>query len=130
MRSARSQSGISPSCCEVMRRASHICGRYGNTPERNRLTAVAIDAMLASMQTTGEDLIGATEAAEILGVSKDTLIRMITRGDLTASKLPGANGVYLLNGPQVREIAATRKGPVRSPGRPRRHQPDEGPARA
>ncbi len=92
------------------------------------MTAVAIDAMLASMQTTGEDLIGATEAAEILGVSKDTLIRMITRGDLTASKLPGANGVYLLNGPEIREIAATGKVPVRSPGRPRRYPHDEVPA--
>src|SRR5258708_32310293 len=84
--------------------------------------------MLASMQTTGEDLIGATEAAEILGVSKDTLIRMITRGDLAASKLPGANGVYLLNGPEIKEITATGKVPVRRPGRPRRHPRADVPA--
>lgn len=66
--------------------------------------------MLASMQTTGEDLIGATEAREILGVSKDTLIRMIARGELTARhKLPGPNGAYLLSRAEVTSLAADRE---------------------
>src|SRR5258708_14147078 len=109
MRSARSQSGTSPgSCGSFMRRASHICGVHSNTPRLNRLTVVAIHAMLAVMQTTGEDLIGATEAAEILQVSKDTLIRMITRGDLAARKLPGPNGAYLLARAAGRRLATTR----------------------
>ena len=56
-----------------------------------------------------ENLIGATEAAETLGVSKDTLIRMIARGELTAvHKLPGPNGAYLLGRTEVEGLAAER----------------------
>ncbi len=70
---------------------------------------VATYAMLTDMSTTGEALIGATEAAEILSVSKDTLIRMIARGDLAAvHKLPAQNGAYLLSRAEVMEFAASR----------------------
>ena len=70
---------------------------------------VATYAMLAVMQTTGEALIGATEAAEILQVSKDTLIRMIARGDLAAvHKLPAQNGAYLLDRAEVLRLRASR----------------------
>src|SRR5258708_13596294 len=110
MRSARSQSGTSPgSCGSFMRRASHICGRHRKTPEKNSLPIVATYAMLTDMSTTGEALIGATEAAEILSVSKDTLIRMIARGDLAAvHKLPAQNGAYLLRRAEGMEFAARR----------------------
>jgi len=74
------------------------------------LPFIAIYAMLASMQTTGEALIGATEARVILGVSKDTLIRMIARGELTAvHKLPAPNGAYLLDRAEVLKLAAERE---------------------
>lgn len=65
--------------------------------------------MLASMQIIGEALIGATEAAEVLGVSKDTLIRMAARGEIRpVHKLPGPNGAYLFERADVERLAAGR----------------------
>lgn len=65
--------------------------------------------MLASMQTTDKDLVGATEATEILGVGKDTLIRMIARGVITPrQKLPGPNGAWLFTRAEVQRVAAER----------------------
>lgn len=65
--------------------------------------------MLSTMQTTDEPLIGATEACEVLGVSKDTLIRMIARGEITpVHKLPGPTGAYLLNRAEVERLTAAK----------------------
>jgi len=57
------------------------------------------------MNDTDERPIGTREAMEILGVSKDTLIRMIARGDVTADKLPGSNGAYLFDRADVERLA-------------------------
>ena len=47
-------------------------------------------------------LMGTSEAREMLGVSKDTLIRMIARGVIrTVGKLPGPNGAYLFDRAEV-----------------------------
>lgn len=46
---------------------------------------------------TKERLIGTTETALILGVGKDTVIRLIEAGALRANKLPGPNGAYVLS---------------------------------
>ncbi|HEY5985125.1 MAG TPA: helix-turn-helix domain-containing protein [Streptosporangiaceae bacterium] len=53
---------------------------------------------------------GAAEAAETLGVSKDTLMRMIARGELRrVQKLPGPNGAWLLNRAEVEQMAEQAK---------------------
>ena len=73
----------------------------------NGLLVVANYAMLANMQNTGEGLMGAAEAARRLGVSKDTLIRMVARGDLEpVDKLPGINGAYLFWRSVIEQLAS------------------------
>ena len=55
-----------------------------------------------------DELIGTSEAMEILGVSRDTVIRMVTRGVLPyESKLPGSNGAWLFRRSIV-ELVATQ----------------------
>lgn len=59
---------------------------------------------------TREPLMGTTEATEELGVSKDTLIRMVARGEITpAHKLPGPNGAYLFRRADIGRLAAERQ---------------------
>lgn len=54
-------------------------------------------------------LIGSTEAAEILGVNKATLVRWVAKGRVTpVQQLPGANGAYLFSRPQIMGLAARR----------------------
>lgn len=73
------------------------------------LPFIANYAMLANMPTTDEAMIGATEAAGHLRVSKDTLIRMIARGELTpVHKLPGDNGAYLFSRADVERLAEAK----------------------
>lgn len=77
------------------------------------LPFIANYAMLANMPTNDEALIGATEAASDLGVSKDTLIRMIARGDITpVHKLPGDNGAYLFHRADVERLAEAKVAPT------------------
>jgi excisionase family DNA binding protein len=62
--------------------------------------------MLATMHPD-KPLIGAAEAAEILGVSKDTLIRMIARGEVPmVQKLDGVKGAYIFERAEVERVAA------------------------
>ena len=64
--------------------------------------------MLASM-TQSSTLVGATEATGMLGVSKDTLIRMIARGVIKAAhKLPGPNGAYLFERAEIERAARVK----------------------
>jgi excisionase family DNA binding protein len=53
--------------------------------------------------------IGTAEACEALGVSKDTLIRMAARGDITPlHKMPGVNGAYVFDRAEIEELAARK----------------------
>jgi len=65
--------------------------------------------MLARMPVTRETpaAMGTAEACELLGVSKDTLIRMAARGEITPlHKLPGPNGAFIWNAAEIRKLAA------------------------
>jgi excisionase family DNA binding protein len=44
-----------------------------------------------------ENVIGTTEAAEVLDVDPATVTRMVKDGRLTARKLPGATGAYVFD---------------------------------
>lgn len=44
-----------------------------------------------------QDLIGAAEAAEILGVSRDTLLRWATEPKIASTKLPGQTGARVFD---------------------------------
>jgi len=57
------------------------------------------------MQTT---LIGAQEAAALLGVDKSTLTRWAKAGKIKAVKAPGSNGPYLFRPAEVHRVAAER----------------------
>jgi excisionase family DNA binding protein len=61
--------------------------------------------MLANMQPD-KPLIGAAEAAEMLGVSKDTLVRMVARGDVPmVQKLDGQKGAYIFERAEIERLA-------------------------
>jgi excisionase family DNA binding protein len=61
--------------------------------------------MVANM-TEDSTLIGTAEATEMLGVSKDTLIRMVARGTLKAAhKMSGTSGAYLFERADVEQLA-------------------------
>lgn len=65
--------------------------------------------MLAVMEPSSKPLIGTPEAADILGVSSDTLIRMVARGDVPmVQKLDGARGAYVFERAEVERVAAER----------------------
>ena len=54
-----------------------------------------------------KDPIGTAEAMDVLGVSKDTLIRMIARGEIKkAHKMPGLRGPYILDRAEIEALAA------------------------
>lgn len=73
------------------------------------LPRVAKFAMLAGMPMPPGSAIGATEARKLLGVSKDTLIRMAARGEITPlHKMPGPNGAYVFARADVERLAAER----------------------
>lgn len=62
--------------------------------------------MLATMQPD-KPLIGAAEAAEMLGVSKDTLVRMVARGEVPmVQKLDGVKGAYIFERGEIERVAA------------------------
>ena len=52
------------------------------------------------------DIINATEAAEILGISVRAVQHRIMRGTLPAQKLPGRTGAYVLNRNDVEKAKA------------------------
>lgn len=57
-----------------------------------------------------QELIGGTQAATVLGISRQTLLRWIQIGKLTPTqKLPGPNGAYLFNPITVNELAQKRR---------------------
>jgi excisionase family DNA binding protein len=58
------------------------------------------------MQTTDDSPVGTAEACETLGVSKDTLIRMIARGEISAHKMPGLRGPYVIDRAELIRVAA------------------------
>ena len=66
--------------------------------------------MLASMTTDAIIPIGAAEACELLGVSRDTLIRMIARGTIKGHKLKGENGQWVCDRPEVEGLARDKAG--------------------
>lgn len=52
---------------------------------------------------------GTAEACEALGVSKDTLIRMAARGEVTPlHKMPGPNGAYVFSRTEIERLAADK----------------------
>jgi len=59
---------------------------------------------------SAEDVIGAREAEQLLGVSQSTLNRWIKRGLIRpARQLPGYRGAYLFDRADVERFASTRK---------------------
>jgi hypothetical protein len=65
--------------------------------------------MLAGMPQPPGTTIGTSEARALLGVSKDTLIRMAARGEITPlHKFPGPNGAYVFDRAEVEKVAAER----------------------
>lgn len=67
---------------------------------------ISISEMLSNMQPD-KPLIGAAEAATILGVSKDTLVRMVARGDVPmVQKLDGVKGAYVFDRADVERVKA------------------------
>jgi excisionase family DNA binding protein len=59
-----------------------------------------------------------TEAAEMLNVSKRTIINMIERGSLHAQKLdPAAKSVYRIPHSEIERILRERENPRSQPGR-------------
>ena len=68
---------------------------------------------LAIPQMTSQDL-STTEAAEMLEVSKRTIINMIQRGSIHAQKLdPSAKSVYRIPHTEIERILRERKNPQR-----------------
>ena len=59
--------------------------------------------------TQSQDLIGATEAAPILGEDARTVQRKAKAGEYPAAKLPGLRGAYIFNRADIERIAAERK---------------------
>jgi excisionase family DNA binding protein len=55
---------------------------------------------------TKTDLIGAVEAAEILGVSRDTVLRWAMEPKLPSVKLPGVTGSRVFDRADVERLAA------------------------
>ncbi|NIL76775.1 hypothetical protein RhoFasB10_02902 [Rhodococcus sp. B10] len=51
------------------------------------------------------DVIGAAEAARLLGVSKATVNRRAAAGQLTAHKMPGVTGAHLFDRDEIESLA-------------------------
>lgn len=52
------------------------------------------------------ELIGSAEACEILHIDRSTLTRWIRDGKITAHKLPGQTGAFILTRADVERLAA------------------------
>lgn len=79
---------------------------------RSVLPDIAKYAMLASMANS-TDIIGTTEAMQILGTSRDTLIRMIARGEVKYfAKLGGPNGAYLYERTEIERVKSELAAPA------------------
>jgi excisionase family DNA binding protein len=73
------------------------------------LLRVAKFARLTVMPDALGPAIGTAEAMQLLGVSKDTLIRMAARGEITPlHKMPGITGAYVFDRAEVEKVAAER----------------------
>lgn len=58
---------------------------------------------------SGEPLVGSSEAADILGVDKATLVRWVARGRVApVHKLPGGNGAFLFSRAVIIRLAQER----------------------
>jgi excisionase family DNA binding protein len=53
-----------------------------------------------------QDLIGAVEAAEMLGVSRDTLLRWAAEPKISSVKLPGVTGARVFDRADVEKLRA------------------------
>lgn len=59
------------------------------------------------MQTDSMTPMGTTEASERLGVSRDSLVRMIATGTIKkATKMPGVSGAWLFDRAEIEHLAA------------------------
>ena len=75
------------------------------------LLSIAKYAMVASMTTHAIIPMGAKEACDLLDVSRDTLIRMIARRVIKrAHKLDGDNGAWVLDRPEIEQLAREKAG--------------------
>lgn len=83
-----------------MRRASQV-------PADICLRTIANYAMLSAMTTEAIVPMGAAEAEEALGVSRDKLIRMAADGRIKkAVKLAGDNGQWVFDRDEIERMAA------------------------
>lgn len=63
------------------------------------------------MQTDSMTPMGSAEASERLGVSRDSLVRMIAAGTITkTTKMPGASGAWLFDRDEIEQLAAELAG--------------------
>lgn len=52
---------------------------------------------------------GAAEASERLGVSRDSLVRMAAKGEITkVTKMPGKSGAWLFDREEIEQLAIKR----------------------
>lgn len=59
------------------------------------------------MQINSIGPMGSAEASELLGVSRDSLVRMVAAGTIKkAMKMPGATGAWLFDRHEIEQLAA------------------------
>jgi excisionase family DNA binding protein len=64
--------------------------------------------MLAGMTTDAIIPMGGAEACEMLGISRDTLIRRIAAGKIKGHKLAGDNGAWIVDRAQIERLASEK----------------------
>lgn len=65
--------------------------------------------MLASMPNNAITPMGGAEACEMLGISRDTMVRLIARGVIKrAHKLAGEKGQWVLDRTEIEQLAAEK----------------------
>lgn len=62
------------------------------------------------MQTNSTPPMGSAEASERLGLSRDTLVRMVAAGTITkAKKMRGVSGAWLFDREEIEQLATDRE---------------------
>lgn len=91
----------------MQRLLQNICHPSTPTPTvQSALRSANTCAMLTHMN---DDLIGSTEATQILKVDKATISRWVASGHLhPAHKLPTKNGAYLFHRADIENLATER----------------------
>ena len=110
MRSARSHSRmLSASGCSLMLHSIAPCGDLRKISVQIYLPQTSIMWHGHIMQEQTINPMGAGEASEKLGVSRDALIRMSATGVIKkAIKMPGQSGAWLFDRDEIEQLANQR----------------------